>query len=147
MRYRIAIRVHGPIDACFSYSIDPRNSLEAHPKGTTIIKVTDGPIGLGTVFRYDRPGKEGWMTSKIVEFDPPNSFTTEAKNGQWGRMTFVEKSGITRIETEADFDPLPRPLKWLTPVAYAVLLPCLWPITRKAERIVNRGVQGAASAE
>lgn len=148
MRYRLTSSLPVPIERAFDFSVDPRNAASVHGFGTTITKVTEGEIGLGTVYRYDRRGTTGWMVVEIVEYDRPHAFTTTARVGsdapQMGKMTFVERDGVTTVASEGDFQLWPWLPGWVrrlfTPICLALTMPMLWVATRAGERVARRAL-------
>jgi hypothetical protein len=120
MRYRLSSTIPAPIERVF----------------------------VGTVFRYDRKGKPGWMVVEITEFDRPHSFVTTAtmdrKAPESGRLTFEEHEGVTRVSTEAHFQlPSWLPL-WVQAIATPLAFGFIWPMlvfgTWYGQRLARRAL-------
>jgi hypothetical protein len=101
-----------PIEEVFDFAVDLRNELDWNPKVQSMVKITDGPIGVGTKMS----GK--WTKSKQIElectrFDRPFSWTWV--NGGPVSVTLTinlaEDDGGTRLD--ATFDAHPNGLFWL----------------------------------
>lgn len=66
-----------PPDVVFRFCSDLRNELLWNPAARYVVKMTDGPVGVGTRFaaRWDTLGT---VAVEVVEYDPPHSWVTYA---------------------------------------------------------------------
>lgn len=63
------ILIHRPVEEVFDYVSDERNEPSYNPKMTRVEKLSDGPVGAGTVFRAEVGGAD--MTIEWTRFEPP----------------------------------------------------------------------------
>jgi hypothetical protein len=100
------------ITEVFDFGVDLRNELEWNPNVESMVKLTDGPVALGTRMS----GK--WSKSKQIElectrFERPNHWTW-VNGGPVDvtlSITLTEVEGGTRLD--ATFDAHPNGLFWL----------------------------------
>ena len=71
---RGSIEIDRPVEEVFVTVADQRNELHYNPKMTRSVKVTDGPIGVGTVFEATvlSRGRPLDMTIEYTAFDRPH---------------------------------------------------------------------------
>ena len=67
------VQIQKPIEQVFDFTSDMRNELKWNPDVVSMVKITEGPVGLGT--RYQAK----WRTSPLVmtectQFERPSSF-------------------------------------------------------------------------
>lgn len=95
-----------PIEEVFDYAVDLRNELEWNPNVEAMVKVTDGPIGVGTRMS----GK--WTKSKQIEL----ACTEYQRPSRWTwvnggpvavtlNISLTEDDGGTRLESTFDATP------------------------------------------
>jgi hypothetical protein len=98
-----------PIDEVFDFCVDLRNELDWNPKVQSMVKLTDGPIGVGTRMS----GK--WTKSKQVElecteFERPHRWTWI--NG--GPVAVTLSISLSEVDAgtqlDASFDATPHGL-------------------------------------
>lgn len=75
LSYAHQTTIEAPPDAVFRFCSDLRNELLWNPAAKYVVKMTDGPVGVGTRFaaRWDPLGT---VTVEVVEYDPPRSWAT-----------------------------------------------------------------------
>jgi uncharacterized protein YndB with AHSA1/START domain len=104
---RNSVILRCPPELAFDYLSDHRAELEWNPKCESMVKLTDGPVGVGTRYRAK------WKSSPYVEletlaFDRPRSWTMH--NGGPIEVTFTchlePVPEGTRLE--AAFEPTPH---------------------------------------
>jgi hypothetical protein len=120
-----------PIDEVFDFGVDLRNELEWNPKVQSMVKLTDGPIGVGTRMS----GK--WTKSKQIElectrFERPHRWTWV--NG--GPVSVTLSIALTEVvdgtRLDASFEAHPNGL-------FRLVFPVFVRMMRKeeAENMVN----------
>src|SRR3954451_5680765 len=83
-RFEASIEIDRPIDQVFAFLADGENDKKFSPRVQEITKTTDGPPGVGTVFKSTV--KDAGMTSQrefeLTEFDQPTKirWTERSKN-------------------------------------------------------------------
>jgi uncharacterized protein YndB with AHSA1/START domain len=95
-----------PIEEVFDFAVDLRNELQWNPKVESMVKLTDGPVGVGTRMS----GK--WTKSKQIElectrFDRPHSWTW-VNGGPVSvtlSITLTEVAEGTRLDSSFDARP------------------------------------------
>lgn len=114
-------------EEAFDYFVDIRNELEWNSDAVSMEKLTDGPIGKGTLFRAK------WKTSKhieveCVEYDRPVRWVHV--NGGPVSVTFtarVEPVGDDQTRLRVEFDARPRGL-------FRLVFPIFLVIMRRQEK-------------
>ena len=73
-------RLSAPLETVWEVMADFENAADRIQAIVKLEILTDGPVGLGTRFRETRImfKKEATETMEITQWDPPNSYTTEA---------------------------------------------------------------------
>ena len=148
MKYRLTAKLKASRERAFDFSADPRNGAAFHGRGMTITKVTEGELGVGTVFRYDWRGKDPWFV-EITGYDRPTWFETVVRSSddppQVAAMHFTERNGTTFVTSEAEFSLWPWLPGWahrlFTPVCFALVWPMLWLGTRIGERMATKALR------
>jgi hypothetical protein len=71
---RGSIMIRRPVEEVFDFVADQRNELSYHPKMTESVKLTEGPIGVGTRFRATvlSRGKPLPLTIEYTGFNRPH---------------------------------------------------------------------------
>ena len=90
----------------FDYLSDPRSELEWNPKVELMEKLTDGPLGVGTMFRAK------WSKSKVVtmtctRFDRPTawSYVNDGPVVVDLSISLTPHGGGTRLDSRFDATP------------------------------------------
>src|SRR6478672_7680001 len=103
---RIAPMAHGfsgtttinkPIDEVFAFLADGTNDPKFSPRVQEITKTTDGPVGVGTVFKstVKDAGMKSGREFELTEFDQPTKI----------RWSEVSKNSVTVPEGGYDLEP------------------------------------------
>jgi hypothetical protein len=100
MRLEHVFEVARPAEEVFSYLADVTNEAKWNPWASWVRKVSEGPIGRGTVFRGSYQGF-GELDQDLSEYQPPRRLTYHSvpKGMRDARMTFeLEPAGSsTRV--------------------------------------------------
>ena len=142
-RIRDEIEIDRPVDAVFDFVTDGRNEPKYNREMLRSDKLTDGPIGAGTLFRAVHTSARGpvEMIVKVTEFDRPRrmaSTTTMTWAEVRGALTFAPSGSGTRMHWE--WEVRPKGLaKMLTPVVGVV--------GRRSERACWEGLKRYLEAE
>ena len=96
------IIIGGPAEAVFDFAADQRNEPRYNPRMVRADKVSDGPVGKGTVFRSAARfmGRTAEMRSELTGYDRPGrlaSRTTTEQADIDGTLTFDPVPGGTRM--------------------------------------------------
>lgn len=99
----LSIHVDAPPERVFAAATDIPRAAERIRGITGIRMQTDGPVGVGTVWRETRVmfGKEHTETLEITAFDPPRSYSVgcDSCGVLWdSRFEFVPENGGTRVD-------------------------------------------------
>jgi hypothetical protein len=91
-----------PAEAVFDFAADQRNEPRYNPRMFRADKVSDGPVGKGTVFRSAARfmGRTAEMRSELTGYDRPGrlaSRTTTEQADIDGTLTFDPVPGGTRM--------------------------------------------------
>lgn len=130
VRIRGDIDIARPADEVFDVVADERNEPAYNPGIVDVVKLTPGPVGLGTRFeaRARRAGRAGVMTVEIVGYDRPRRLTVSVRGPAMhvdGVLTFVAVAGGTRFSWAWNLT---------LPGAYALLTPFAAVLGPRAER-------------
>ena len=114
------ILIARPVEEVFDYVADQRNELIYNPRMLQSVKITDGPIGVGTRFRATaRSGRRPVeMLIEVTEFHRPSrlgSRTTMSSVDVDGGVTFEPLAGETRMSWSWTVRPR-GPLRLLGPL-------------------------------
>lgn len=104
------IVIERAVDDVFSFVADERNEPRFNPQMTSVNKVSDGDIGLGTQFHAEviSGGKPLSMVIEFVEFERPlrlASRTTMRGMVILGVLTFQRVGDATRMRWAWDMQP------------------------------------------
>ncbi|MCH6158899.1 SRPBCC family protein [Streptomyces marispadix] len=73
-QFEVTTEIERPIEEVFAFLADGENDPRFSPRVERIAKVTDGPVGVGTV--YESTVKDAGVRTRrefrITEFDPPS---------------------------------------------------------------------------
>jgi carbon monoxide dehydrogenase subunit G len=121
------IRAQGSIEvarrpeACFDYIADLHNEPEFNPDASNIVKTTEGPIGLGTVYT-ETVKPLGHFEVRIDRYERPTLLGFDARNRRATipvRFRFTPEGEGTRVDVEIEMEfhgalrllePMMRPL-------------------------------------
>jgi hypothetical protein len=106
----VEARFAAPKDRVFDVFSDLRNAADRIEAITQLEVLTDGPVGVGTVFRETRKmmGKEATEEMTITEFVPGASYTTTATSCgclYTSTFTFDEDGDGTRVTMTFHSEP------------------------------------------
>jgi len=78
----VSIAINAPADRVFSIASDIPGAANTIKAITAIEMLTPGPVGVGTRWKETRLmfGKSATETMEVTAFDPPRSYTVEAKS-------------------------------------------------------------------
>ncbi len=96
-RFDATVVVDRPIEEVFAFLADGENDPKFSPRVLEIAKTTDGPPGVGTVYKstVKDAGVKTKREFKLTEFEPPTRI----------RWTEVSKNLVTASEGGYDFAP------------------------------------------
>ena len=79
-KIRGSITIRRPVEDVFDFVADQRNEPRYNPKMTRAVKVTDGPIGVGTQFRstVDSRGAPVQVTITCTGYDRPHRLASRS---------------------------------------------------------------------
>ena len=82
---RGSLEIARPAEKVFDVVADPRNEIRYNPEMTESVKLTDGPIGVGTTFRATvlSRGRPVVVTIECTGFDRPRRFATRNVMAGW----------------------------------------------------------------
>lgn len=75
LSYTTQVTIDAPAEAVFRFCSDLRNELLWNPDAEYVVKVTEGPVGVGTRFRA-RWNNLGSVAVDVVEYEPPHGWAT-----------------------------------------------------------------------
>ena len=97
-RFEVTVVIDRPIDEVFAYLADGENDPKFSPRVLEIARTTDGPPGVGTV--YKSTVKDAGMTTKrefeLTAFEPPT------------RIRWAERSKNAITASEGGYDLAPE---------------------------------------
>jgi hypothetical protein len=117
MRLEVSGVIDRPPEVVFGFV--GYNHVANHPRWDTAMeleKVTDGPIGVGTLIRrrHTRAGYPIEGTMEVIEFDPPRAIAMHIQDGpveMFGRQSVEpEGEGASRFTITVDIPGAPNPL-------------------------------------
>jgi uncharacterized protein YndB with AHSA1/START domain len=96
------IVINRPVEAVFDFVADQSNEPQYNPRMTRADKVTDGPVGKGTVFRSATKsmGRSVAMLIELTGYDRPARLVSHTTTGQAdmdGTLTFEAAPAGTRM--------------------------------------------------
>jgi uncharacterized protein YndB with AHSA1/START domain len=96
-RFEVTTVVNRPIEAVFAFLADGTNDPKFSPRVLEIAKATDGPVGVGTVYKstVKDAGVKTQREFEITEFTPPTRI-------RWAERS---KNQVTASEGGYDFAP------------------------------------------
>ncbi|WP_163100849.1 SRPBCC family protein [Peribacillus alkalitolerans] len=73
------ITIHKPIDEVFSFSTNMENSNKIMPNVKQTVKITDGPITVGTQFKETRVirGRDAEAVIEIIKYIPNQAYSVK----------------------------------------------------------------------
>ena len=96
-QFGASVKIDRPVDQVFAYLAEGTNDPEFSPRVLEITKTTDGPTGVGTIFK-SRVKDAGMKTDRefeITEFEPPSRI----------RWAEISKNIVTASEGGYDLAP------------------------------------------
>jgi uncharacterized protein YndB with AHSA1/START domain len=138
-----SIVIDRPVEAVFGYALDQRHEPSYNPAMRECVKETDGPIGVGTVFRsvMDTRGGHLHMTSELTAVEPPHLLAlriTMSGSDVAGTLTFTPE-GDTR--TRMTWDWQVHTAGWMR-----LATPLVWLLGGRMERRIWTGLKGRVEA-
>jgi uncharacterized protein YndB with AHSA1/START domain len=131
-RVRGSLHIARPVDEVFDFVADQRNEPSFNPKMTASIKLTDGPLGVGTRFRATvlSRGKPLPVTIEYTGFDRPHRIVSRS----------VMAGAIAQGHVQCDPTPSGTRFSWDWTVTVAgpgrFAGPLIGVIGRRQERII-----------
>jgi Polyketide cyclase / dehydrase and lipid transport len=110
----VGIDIKRSAEAVFDYGSDHTNEIEWNPEMRRVVKLTEGPIGVGTRYEMEfRPGRP--MFGECVQFDRPSSWAvTGVANGMRssfsGRVVPIQDGAHLSLRMEIETHGLLRAL-------------------------------------
>ena len=114
------VTIAAPVGDVFDMVADERNEPLYNPRIVRVVKVGEGPVGVGSQFIAEPKGMgaKGEMTLRIVELDRPHRLHSIVRSSYMrveGTVTFDEVGGATRLRWDWDMALIGR-MRVLTPV-------------------------------
>lgn len=119
-------RIERPVEEVFAFVSDPTNDVKWHSTLLRAWRTSEGPIGLGSTFKWDAKflGRRE-ADVEITTYEPNRAVATLVKSG-WMQVVVTylvaPENGATRITRRTDV-PLPRLLRWLEPLVRPIARP------------------------
>lgn len=119
------VTIAAPVEQVFDTVADERNEPSYNPRIARAVKVSDGPVGLGSRFIAEPKGMgpRGAMSVEVVGYERPRRLTTSIRSSYMradGTMTFTPSTGGgTRMRWDWDMR-LQGPLRVMSPLVRAV---------------------------
>jgi hypothetical protein len=125
LKFKTSVIIRCPIETVFAFVSNFENEPQYQKEVEKTIKITEGPIGVGTTFRdiVKVMGRRLESEYQIIEFEPSRKLAIKILKGQapyTARLTFEEVEEGTRL----DFDAYVYPTGWLK-LAQPLLQPLL----------------------
>lgn len=98
-QFEASVEIDRGIEEVFAFLADGRNDPKFSPRVQRIDKITDGPTGVGTVYRstVKDAGMKTAREFRISAFEPPRLM-------RWNELS---KNVVTAVEGGYDLEPLP----------------------------------------
>jgi carbon monoxide dehydrogenase subunit G len=101
------IQIERPPEEAFDFIADLRNEPQFNPDASDIVKVTGGPVGLGTVYT-ENVKPLGAFEVTIDRYERPSLLGFDAKNARADirvRFHFTPEGDGTRLRAEIEMQP------------------------------------------
>jgi len=117
------IVINRPIDEVFDFAADERNEPRYNPQMTRADLVTQGPIGVGTKFRFVMTGvgRGAEMITELTEFDRPRRL------GSTTHISTMDINGTLLFEPQGQSTKM----QWLWNIEPRGFYKLLGPIVRR----------------
>ena len=79
IRARWQTRIERPVEEVFDYIADLANEPEWNPDASNVVRVSDGPVGLGTAWEEDFR-RVGHYVTTIDAYERPSVLSFDARN-------------------------------------------------------------------
>jgi hypothetical protein len=118
--------IERPVEEVFTFVSDPRNDVKWHWTVLRAWRTSEGPIGVGSTFKWDAKflGRRE-ADVEITRYEPNQAVATLVKSG-WMQVVVTylvaPEDGATRITRRTEI-PLPRLLRWLEPLVRPIARP------------------------
>jgi len=73
------VRIERPVEKVFDYVADLENEPEWNPDASNVVRVSDGPVGLGTEWEEDF-ARVGHYLTTIARYERPSVVEFDARN-------------------------------------------------------------------
>ena len=116
-----AVDVDRPAEQVFAYCTDPRNATAWNSSVDEVELLTDGPVGVGTRYRFHSSAGEGVV--QYIRFDPPRAWTATSCGDRLDvrfEGEVVPLEGRSHLRFRAELRPRGA-LRLLAPVVRQVL--------------------------
>jgi|SRR5439155_9203306 len=132
VRIDSTVLIDRPVEDVYALVLDFEQIPTWDPDTQTVVKITEGPVGVGTKFQFEQDvrGKRRTSTTRITALEPNRTIDAEAQIGPkfspMIRMTFTPEDGRTRLTVQGEGEPR------------GVLKLMSRPMTRMGKRIWDR---------
>src|SRR5688572_20139888 len=114
------VTLHHPIDEVFAYISDHTHDPAWKPTVVEARKVSEGPIGLGTLFEVTSAtgGRRFTTLIEVIEYDPPCLYAYRSHAQPFpfeARLEFAPTSTGTAISGSVRFEAR-APYNWFAPI-------------------------------
>jgi hypothetical protein len=112
-------QIERPVEEVFGFVSDPTNDVKWHWTVLRAWRTSEGPIGVGSTFKWDAKflGRRE-ADVEVTRYEPNHAVATRVKSG-WMEVVVTylmsRADGATRITRRTEI-PLPRALRWLEPL-------------------------------
>lgn len=119
-------RIERPVDEVFAYVSDPVNDEKWHNTVLRAWRTSEGPIGVGSTFKWDAKffGRRE-ADVKVTKYEPTSLFATHVQSG-WMEVVvtylLAAENGATRVTRRTE-TPLPGLLRFLDPIVRPIARP------------------------
>lgn len=131
------ILIERPVEEVFDFAVDERNEPQYNPNMRRAEVITDGPIGVGTMFQSEvvSGGRPVGMSGVITAYERPH------------RYALAVHMSVMDIQGDVTFDPAPKgtKMRWAWEVTprgvFKLLAPIMAPVGRRQERAIWAGMK------
>jgi hypothetical protein len=112
--------IQAPVEVVFDVVADERNEPKYNPRIVRAEKITDGPVGAGTLFIAEPKGagSKGQMTLEVIEYDRPRRVHNIVRSSYMhveGTVSFEAVGGATRLKWDWNMR-LIGPMRMVSPL-------------------------------